>query len=174
MGTQPKKDRLAVCVVGHQKSGKSKTWNTLFGKRVRTSGEVRHLPLGGGECAEVFLVSGSPEERNTYVAEIIGKQNARIVLCSVQYVEHGRQTFDYFLKQGYTLYVHWLNPGYMDRCVIEDHMGLMDCLLYTRRAFVAIRSGKHDPRQRVQELREYIYGWAAYRDLVFECKQDAK
>ena len=30
----------------------------------------------------------------------------------------------------------------------------------------SVRDGKKDAASRVQEIREFIYGWAKYRDLV--------
>ena len=41
-------DRLFVGVLGHQKSGKSTTWNTLFGATVRTGHFPQTLILYGG------------------------------------------------------------------------------------------------------------------------------
>lgn len=80
-------DRLFVAVMGNRNSGKSMTWNTLFGATVRTGKHARNLALYGGECCEVFLISGSPEERGEYVGDILEDNDCRIVLCSVQYTE---------------------------------------------------------------------------------------
>src|ERR1017187_3287871 len=88
-------ERLMVGVLGNRNSGKSHTWNTLFGRTVRTGGEPRHLTLRPGECVEVFLVSGSPEERHLYVDQILSGQSSRIVLCSMQYVDGVQHTLDY-------------------------------------------------------------------------------
>jgi hypothetical protein len=67
-------ERLFVGVLGNRNSGKSTTWNTLFGVAVRTGQYPRTLILCGGECVEVFVISGSPEERRLYAADIIKKQ----------------------------------------------------------------------------------------------------
>ena len=82
-------DRLFVGVLGNQKSGKSTTWNTLFDARVRTEPrhESRNLTLYGDECVEVFLVSGSFEERKLYAGDILENKECRIILCSIQYTE---------------------------------------------------------------------------------------
>lgn len=78
-------ERLFVGVLGHRDAGKSTTWNTLFGATVRTGQYPRTLNLFPGECAEVFLISGSPEERGLYAGDILANQACRIVLCSMQY-----------------------------------------------------------------------------------------
>lgn len=57
------RNNLLVGVLGHRNSGKSRTWNVLFGSTVKTGTLMRHLFLTETEYVEVFLVSGSPEER---------------------------------------------------------------------------------------------------------------
>src|SRR4051812_18067671 len=103
------KDKLVVAVLGHRNSGKSTTWNTLFGHTVRTGNKIRRLFLTESEWVDAFLVSGSPEERHTYVGEIIGEQSPSLVLCSMQYRADVTQTIDYFLENEYALFVQWLN-----------------------------------------------------------------
>jgi hypothetical protein len=88
-------DRLFVTVLGHRKSGKSTTWNTLFGRTVHTGKQSRMLELLPGECVEVFLISGSNEEREQYAGDVLEDQAARIILCSVQYVETASATIEY-------------------------------------------------------------------------------
>lgn len=161
-------DRLFVGVLGHRNAGKSKTWNTLFGRTVRTGPNARTLALYGGECAEVFLVSGSHEERGLYAGDIIGQQDCRIVLCSMQYVEEVRQTLDYVVGAGFDMHVHWLNPGWADSGETYDRLGLGPWLL-GHGATLALRSGKADPIPRTEELRQAIYGWAKARSLTFPC-----
>src|SRR3954471_23847398 len=107
-------DRLFVGVVGHRKSGKSTTWNTLFGRTVNTGKQSRMLELLPGECVEVFLISGSNEERDQYAGDVLENQRARIILCSVQYVESASATIEYITEQDFWLYAQWLNPGYND------------------------------------------------------------
>src|SRR5437868_3064583 len=115
--------KLAVIVLGNRRSGKSTTWNTLFGRTVRTGSEMRELVLPSGVSIPVFLVSGSPEERDMYVGDIIDRANPRVVLCSLQYIEDARDSFDFFLENGFSLYVQWLNPGYSDEGVLPDTLG---------------------------------------------------
>jgi len=59
------KNNLVIVIMGNRKSGKSTTWNTLFGRQVRTG--KKKLYLTNYDYVEVFLVSGSPEEREKYV-----------------------------------------------------------------------------------------------------------
>lgn len=159
------KDKLVVAVLGHRNSGKSTTWNTLFGHTVRTGNKVRRLFLTDSEYVDAFLVSASPEERRTYVGEIIGELSPSLVLCSMQYRADVTRTIDYFLENGYAMFVHWLNPGYSDAGREPDTLGLMPYLL-DRGSTICVRDGQAKTEPRVQELREYIYGWAWGRGLI--------
>jgi len=144
------------------------TWNTLFGSTVRTGKYTRTLTLYGGECVEVFLISGSPEEREEYAGDILKNQNCRIVLCSIQYTETVRQTLNYVTDEGFDLFVQWLNPGHHDTGENYDRLGLMPWLL-GHNATVGIRSGQVSPKSRTEEIRQFIYGWAKARGLTFDC-----
>lgn len=154
--------KLAVIVLGHRRSGKSTTWNTLFGREVRTGSEIRELALSADLSIPVFLVSGSPEERKLYVGDIINDANPRVVLCSLQYTEGGRESIQFFVDNGYRLFVQWLNPGHSDQGLLPDSLGHLPFLLYNG-AVVSIRDGKQDPSQRVREIRDYLIGWASSR-----------
>jgi hypothetical protein len=81
-GGQTVGNRLFVGVLGNRNSGKSSTWNELFGTTVRRGKYSRPLELRNGECVEVYLVSGSFEERKEYAGDILDDQTAKIVLCS--------------------------------------------------------------------------------------------
>jgi hypothetical protein len=161
-------DRLLVGVLGNRNSGKSTTWNTLFGATVRTGRHSRTLTLRPAECVEVFLASGSPEERALYVGDIIGDNTARIVLCSLQYIKGVTTSFDYFIENGFFIFLQWLNPGYSDIGENFDRLGIVDQILSVP-SVVSIRNGQDNPAARVQEIREFIYGWALYRNLIFPC-----
>ena len=91
--------RLLIGLLGNRNSGKSHTWNQLFGKTVRRGTYPRKLEILPGECVEVFLVSGSFEERGEYAANILGSQNCRIVLCSLQYTDEVRERLNYLVDQ---------------------------------------------------------------------------
>jgi hypothetical protein len=161
-------DRLFVGVLGHRNAGKSTTWNTLFGATVRTGQRPRTLTLNGGECVDVFLISGSPEERQLYAGDILKEQDCRIVLCSMQDVEGVRKTLDYVAGEDFDLLVQWLNPGYNDPGEVYDRLGLAAWLL-GHGATLSIRDGKEPPKRRTEELREFIHGWAKARGLTFAC-----
>ena len=161
------KNNLVIGLLGHRNSGKSTTWNELFGDRVRTGVNVRRLYLTATEYIEVFLVSGSPEERETYVGNIIGEQRPRIILCSMQYVSNVTTTLDFFVDNDYFLNIQWLNPGHHDQNDIahSDYLGLANRILSLDET-LSIRNGKENPRDRIQEIRDYLYGWAASRNLL--------
>ena len=161
-------DRLLVGVLGNRNSGKSHTWNTLFGRTVKWGKSPRRLELRSEKCVETFLVSGSFEERGEYAGDILDNQNCRIVLCSMQYTEDVRGTLDYLVERGFFLYIHWLNPGYSDPGGCWDRLGLVNEILSVP-SILSIRDGRNDPAARVQEMREFIFGWASYRDLLLDC-----
>ena len=162
-------DRLFVGILGHRKSGKSTTWNTLFGRTVHTGANSRHLELRPNECVEVFLISGSNEERDQYAGDVLADQRARIILCSIQYVRHASDTIDYIDDKRFWSYIQWLNPGFNDENrQYSDYLGIGNRVLAMGSA-LAVRSGKEDPTSRVQEIREFIYGWALYRNLIVNC-----
>ena len=158
---------LAPWPIGDKRTCRSDLCNNA----VRTGKFPRCLELLPGECVEVFLVSGSPEERKKYVDNILGNQKCRIVLCSMQYSHEVHKTLNYFIRKDFSLYIQWLNPGHNDECKIrnEDKLGLVDEIISTRSVF-SVRDGKIDASGRVQEMREFIYGWAKYRDLLFACE----
>jgi hypothetical protein len=161
-------DRLFVGVLGHQNAGKSYTWNTLFKETVKTGKRARMLKLRPGKCVEVFLISGSPEERNKYAGDVLKNQSARIILCSMQYVEHVADTLNYIFDEDFWVHVQWLNPGRKDPTEYPDYLGLGNRLMFSG-ATVAVRSGRDNASSRVGELREFIYGWASFRDLIVSC-----
>jgi hypothetical protein len=159
--------RLLVSVIGKRNSGKSSTWNSLFGRTVKTGTKLKRLYLNETEYVNVFLVSGSPEERETYVGELITVNNPAIVLCSMQYRKDVAQTIDYFKDKNYQIYSHWLNPGFNDENDQPqfDTLGIFNYLIGLDSS-IGIRNGKIDLNNRVQEIREYIYGWAKFRNLI--------
>jgi hypothetical protein len=155
--------KLAVIVLGNRKAGKSTTWNTLFGRRVKTGSETRSLLLSDGRSAPVFLISGSPEERRRYVGNIVDA-GTPIVLCSLQYTERARESFKFFADNGYSLFVQWLNPGRHDQGAVPDRLGFGDFLLHLG-ATLSVRDGRKNPRSRVNELRDFVTGWTIRRRL---------
>ncbi len=133
-------DRLLIGVLGNQSSGKSHTWNDLFGKTVQRGKHPRPLTLRPGECVEIFLVSGSFEERGEYAGDILANQVCRIVLCSLQYSEEVNSTLDYFESNDFFLYVQWLNPGRCDASEQSDDLKIVEKILSVP-SLVSIRNG---------------------------------
>jgi len=159
------KEKLAVTIFGNPDSGKSFTWNELFDSTVRTGTHIRRLYFNEIEYVEVFLVSGSPEERHLYVKDIIGNSSPTIVLCSMQYRVDATTTIDFFLQEGFTLYTQWINPGFSDQALLPDSLGLTSYLLY-RGSTISLRDGKISADSRVREIKEFIYIWAKTRNLL--------
>ena len=156
---------FVVTVLGYRNTGKSTTWNTLFGATVKTGKYERRLYLNKAQYVKVFLVSGSPEERDEYVGNIIQVDKPSIVLCSTQYIDGVKSTYDHFFNNGYQAFVQWLNPGHSDPSEYPDTLNLLPYLLAAG-ATVQMRSGKVDPAARVRELLQAILGWATFHDLV--------
>lgn len=158
-------DKLLVAVLGNRDSGKTTTWSELFEGTVRTGKYSRELYLTKTEYVEVFLISGSPEERGKDVEDIL-QDDARIVLCSTQYREGVEETYEHFIERNYYIYVQWLNPGHGDQGVqYFDSLGASSWLLAAG-ATLTIRNGKNEPASRVSEIRDFIYGWANSRNLI--------
>ena len=162
------KSRLLIGLLGNRDSGKSHTWNELFGRTVRRGVYPRQLALFPGECVEVFLVSGSFEERREYAGDILSSQDCPIILCSLQYTEEVHRTLNYFADQDFHLYIQWLNPGYHDAEQMGDRLDIVKRILQQASTF-ALRDGQADASDRVREIREFIYGWAKSRDLILSC-----
>lgn len=158
-------DKLAIMVLGNENSGKSHTWNTLFGRRVRTGKNLRTLEFPDGKRLDLFLVSGSPEERQEYVGDIVLKA-PEILLISVQYCVAGWDTIQWLLDKDYDLYVQWLNPGFDDCCQAPDSLGMIPRILHSNGIF-SIRNGQNIPVQRVNEIRDCLYGWAVHRNHLY-------
>jgi hypothetical protein len=166
-GVQPMQrslSRLLVAVIGLRNSGKSHTWNTLFGRTVRTG--KHDLDLSAGEFVETFLIAGSPEERELDVEDILDDQQRRIVLCSMQYLQGVQNTLDYFAKKRFLMYIQWLNPARGRQPVRTfDDLGLTLKML-SLPSLLSIRDGNVEATSRVEELREFIYGWARFNGLI--------
>lgn len=163
------KKNIVIGLLGNRNSGKSSTWYELFDDQVRTGSKIRRLYLTKTEYIEVFLVSGSPEERDLYVGNIIGDLKPRIVLCSMQYIPEVIETVEYFINNDYLLYLQWLNPGFGDSNDIAhfDYFGIVSRIL-TLDSIISIRNGKITPTDRVREIKDYLYGWASSRKLILK------
>lgn len=158
-------DKIAIVVLGNRNSGKSTTWNSLFGQEVRTGKHERQLHLIDEKSTSVFLISGSPEERKEYIEDLLNGQTPKIILCSVQYTEHGKETINYFISKGYKVYIQWLNPGFSDDIQYEDALEFFNNFLY-KDSIISLKDGKIDFRDRVEEIKYYIYSWAKRFNLL--------
>lgn len=156
---------LAITTLGNKDSGKSKTWNTLFGTTVKTGKLERKLYLNKAQFLNAFLVSGSPEERDEYVGQLITVRKPSLILCSTQYITSVRDTYDYFFDNKYEVHVQWLNPGYSDAKYYGDHLDLLSYLL-KKGATVHIRNGKDEVLSRVEDIKRTILGWGTYHNLI--------
>ena len=179
-------DNLVVVILGGRNSGKSHTWNTMFGRTVKTGTRLKQLNIGGNRV-DIFLVSGSPEERGIYIGDIviniflvsgsseerglyvdklITVKNPRIVLCSIQDIPAAEQTFKYFSDRGYFMLIHWLNPGYKESKktdeVVKQLLNKLPQYNYT----LVEKDGKSVPKERVEEMKYFIYSWAKRKSLI--------
>jgi hypothetical protein len=154
-----------MTVLGHRHSGKSSTWYELFGSKVKTGKYERKLYLNKAQYVSVFLVSGSPEERDAYVGDLLTVEKPSIVLCSTQYIEPVKLTYDFFFQNGYDVRVQWLNPGYNDPARYDDDLALVPYLL-RKGATVQMRDGREPPKERCQDIVRTILGWATYNGLL--------
>ncbi|MHC5717422.1 MAG: hypothetical protein ACYTX0_36250 [Nostoc sp.] len=170
-------ERLLVGVVGHSNAGKSSTWKDLFGADVQTShhGNERrlYLPRNKQEWVNVFLINGSPGERGKDVKEILNPkglinfENPRIVLCSMQYPDDAvGKTIQYFIEHKYDVFIQWLNPGYKDTTEYDDSRGFIPLLLKENNSLLGIRNGQLERTSRVNEIEDFIRGWASTRGLL--------
>lgn len=158
-------NRLLIAVLGNRNSGKTTTWKRLFDATVKTGKYERELFLNSAQSVDAFLINGSPEERDVDVEDLLPNTPPSIVLCSTQYRGDVKDTYNYFFRRGYEVFVQWLNPGYEDVQEYDDKLALLDFLL-AKGATVQVRDGTADPTSRVREIRQFILGWATYHDLV--------
>jgi len=118
---------------------------------------------------EVFLISGSNEEKHRYASSVLENVDCQIVLCSVQYIKDAfESTWDHIITEGFAIYAQWLNPGH-DGKEYFDGLGLTNILLQNE-ATLCIRDGRAGSgtlTSRVEEIRQFIDGWASARGLVF-------
>lgn len=137
-------EKLLIAVLGKKNSGKSETWKKLFSdSNIRTAQKSeRDLELHSGEFTKVFLINGSPQEREKKVEDII--------------------------QVGYDpniFYLHWLNPGYNDSSEYNDFLGLIPEVMKMN-SLVGQRDGKCSASGRVEEIRSYIYNWSNKFGLI--------
>jgi len=86
----------------------------------------------------------------------------------MQYVPDVQQTLNYLIRNEFFIYIQWLNTGYQDPGQTPDRLELLNQILSVP-SLVSIRNGQINSAPQVQETREFIYGWARYRNLIFNC-----
>jgi hypothetical protein len=161
-------DKLMIGVLGGEKSGKTYTWNLLFNKKsVKTGRRTRHLYFDEVSYIEVFLISRSAQKRKMDIESIMKEETPPIVLCSLQYARKLSNTLKYFVDGGYMMYLHWLNPGFKEPNDIPlfYDSDLVDYILSVP-SLLGVRNGKYKAEGRVNEIRDYLYGWAKSRNLI--------
>lgn len=159
--------KLLIGILGNASSGKTHTWNTLFGREVRTGKNLRRLYFNDTEYVNVFLLSRSPGKRRQNVGNIIGKERPDIVLSSLQYQHSLLDTLKFFRQNDYAMYIQWLNPGYEDaneRPLFYD-LEMINRIL-SDSAFLSVRNGKKEAEPRAEDILDFLYGWAGRRGLI--------
>lgn len=86
----------------------------------------------------------------------------------MQYIEEVHKTLDYLVENDFHLFIQWLNPGYHDAGETWDRLGLVNQIL-SLPSTLTLRDGTANAGPRVREIREFIYGWAKYRNLIHAC-----
>lgn len=163
-------ENLLVGLLGGRKSGKSYTWNALFNKQeVKTGKNLRRLYLNDFEYVNVFLINRSAELRKKTISQIITVDKPRIILCSLQYVKAVTKTINYFERHNYFLYLHWLNPGYHDEHdkPLFYNYGIINNIMEKEGTMIGVRNAKLGVDARVGEIKDFLYGWAKGRELLF-------
>lgn len=166
----PKK--LAVIALGKRNAGKSNTWYEIFGKKIRSGWKKLKLH---NRKQYVYLQNASHEEANTEIEETLFVRNAsfeeagdepenyfdsdnlpKIIFCSVQYVEKGIRTINWFKDNGYYLYIQWINPGFYGGKKYEDHLGFEK--EFKPYGDFKKHTGK-EKANRAKEIKEFVFDW---------------
>ena len=164
--------KLAIIILGNRNSGKSNTFYELFGRTIKTG--WKQLQIDGknltlfvknssfeemGEVIdkEVFVRNSSFEERKEEADKFFDKVGLpRIVLCAVQYKEKGLDTIEFFKRNGYYIYIQWLNPGFRDNIEYEDFLKFEERFSSSGQFHKV--SGK-EKTKRVEQIKQFLIGW---------------
>jgi hypothetical protein len=127
----------AIIILGKPNAGKSTTWYKLFGRVIRSGWKklnfqnndipvlVKNSSPEESEIEiDVFVRNASFEEYGDEIEDYFNgwEQLPKIIFCSVQYTEHGKETIDWFVQNNYKIYIQWLNQGYRDSKPYEDYL----------------------------------------------------
>lgn len=172
-------EKLAICIIGHGNSGKSTTWYSLFGHNVKRGKYERELKIFEDiensieYYVSVFLINGSPQESGCSIHDMLSLPLPRIILCSLQYAEGTDHEEDLFgslrwlEENDYKIFSIWLNPGWQDPYPYFDDIGLINRIHKKEGNNITRHDANREPNIRAQEIREFIYGWASFRKLVY-------
>ena len=170
--------KLAIIILGNRNSGKSNTFYELFGRTIKTG--WKQLQIDGknltlfvknssfeemGEVIdkEVFVRNSSFEERKEEADKFFDKVGLpRIVLCAVQYKEKGLDTIEFFKRNGYYIYIQWLNPGFRDNIEYEDFLKFEERFSSSGQFHKV--SGK-EKTKRVEQIKQFLIGWMLNKDI---------
>lgn len=170
--------KLFVAVIGEQRSGKSVTWEALFGKRVQKGKKT--LVLNEYLQTSVFVFVSSPQE-NYWTKEKFQtefnrtNQQSRIILCSLQSHPTGNminrrvvtkeEVLDTAKDNGYDIFIYWLNPGF--RTGLDRHQNIEHEImnLTERKAVIGFKKfdARNQPSIRAEYIRKMILGWIQSR-----------
>ena len=156
-------ENLLIGILGNEGAGKTYTWNRIFQGKIKTQSGYTQLFFNDHEYVSVVLLDQLSTDRTA----IDQFAQERIVLCSLAYRPSSLHFIQHFIDRRYHLYLHWLNPGYFDCSAtpIFDTLGFITRCTTTR-SVIGIRNGKLPARNRVKEMRTFIYDWAKARNLI--------
>ena len=173
-----KKKKLFVVVLGEPKSGKSSTWETLFGRRIQKG--IKILSLNKYIQTTVYIFISSPQE-NYWTKERFQKEfkiadsKSNIILCSLQTTLTGNMNrrnivtkedvLEIASKNGYDIFIQWLNPG---RKTGEDkHENVEHQIIRLTKNSSVIGMTKENARNqkeiRAEKIRTIVLGWLLSR-----------
>jgi ABC-type dipeptide/oligopeptide/nickel transport system ATPase component len=152
--------------------GRNKFQAPLSIRNVRTKNKVYTLNLTNTKSVKLFLIAGSLEEKEkkkkVSIQEFIKRnenfEQAAIILCSIQYADNmldDGTTLDYFIREGYDIYIHWLNPGINEQKFDED-CDLVNQIQHKENAFLEIYKVEKDVFEpRIQKIIDYMCQWVS-------------
>lgn len=171
---QEKNKKLFVVVLGEQNSGKSFTWETLFGRKIQKG--KKFLNLNDDLQAKVYIFVSSPQEnlwtKERFLKEFkIANSVANIILCSLQThltgnmnkrnVVTAREVLEIANRNEYDIFMQWLNPG--RRSGIDNQRDVERQIITLTEIDSVIGMKKEDARNqaeiRAEKLKVIILGW---------------
>ena len=174
-----KKKKLFVVILGEPKSGKSSTWEALFGRRIQKGKKI--LNLNKYLQTTIYIFVSSPQEnywtKERFLKEFkIADSKSNIVLCSLQTNLTGNMNrrnvvtkedvLEIANKNGYDIFIQWLNPGCKSG---EDiHTDVEHQIIRLTETASVIGMKKEDARNqkeiRAEKIRTIMLGWILSRN----------